>query len=138
MGELMAEELHIPDPEEGHVLRHVTLGDTEYRLLTWDTGKRCTTGQHQIGYAFWHPDGRLLFSGDECGVAPSHCIDSDDALRGLLGFLTIQPGDTDDDYFESYTPEQLTWAETEAESLQEWGMESDEDFEAPEFEDIES
>lgn len=34
-------------------------------------------------------------------------VDSDDCLRGILGFLTLRPGDTDLEYFEHYTEEQL-------------------------------
>lgn len=128
----------IPEPDDPRVLRNVHLGDTEYRLMTWDTGGRSSTGQYKIGYAFWHPSGCLLFSGEDYGVSPMHSLDSDESLRGLVGFLTLQPGDTDDEYFEVYTPEQLEWAENEAESLQEWGMEADRDFEPPDFEDLDT
>ena len=131
-------DITIPDPGEDRVLRHVKLEGTEYRLLTWDANGRAPTGQCLIGYAFWHPDGSLLFSGEDCGVSPFHAIDSDDALRGLLGFLTLKPGDTDDDYFDAYTPEQKAWCEAEAEDLQEWGMEADEDFEPPGFTDLDT
>ena len=31
----------------------------------------------------------------------------------LLNFLTLKPGDTDSEYFDSYTPEQLEWADSQ-------------------------
>ncbi len=96
------------DPSE---LRHVRL-EMGYTLQTWETGKRAPTGQELIRYEFKTPEGVVLFSGEDAGVSPMHCIDSDDALRGLLVFLTLQPGDTDDEYFASYTPEQMAFAES--------------------------
>jgi hypothetical protein len=46
-----------------------------------------------------------------------YAIDSDKAVGSLMGFLTLRPGDTDSEYFESYTPEQMHFAETHAEAL---------------------
>jgi hypothetical protein len=96
------------------------------------------TGQYVIGYRFSTPDGTVLFEAEDCGVAPSHPIDSDDALRGLLGFLTLKPGDTDAEYFAEYTPEQHEFAENEAEALQLWGMEPEsfDNGDPPAFEDL--
>jgi hypothetical protein len=34
------------------------------------------------------------------------------ARLNLLAFLTLQDGDTDAEYFEGYTPEQLAWRES--------------------------
>lgn len=53
---------------------------------------------------------------DYCG-SPMHADDSDQNVEGLMAFLTLRPGDTDDEYFESYTPEQHAFAEQHAESL---------------------
>lgn len=58
-----------------------------------------------------------IFEGDDYSPSPVHATDSDDSVRDLMGFLTLKPGDTDDEYFERYTPEQLAFAETHAESL---------------------
>jgi hypothetical protein len=132
--------IKVPDPGAYHVLRHVMLDG--YRLLTWETGKRFHTRQHKIGYALWQPGhDEPLFVGEDCGVAPSDSIDGDGALRGLMGFLTLKPGDTDDEYFENYTPEQLAFAESDAEQMSMWGMDPG-DFEhgenIPQFEDIET
>lgn len=87
-------------------------------LTTWDANTRAHTGQHQLRYEFRNPDGSVLFEGADYGVAPAHAVDSDAALLGLLAFLTLKPGDTDSDYFEDYTPEQMSWAtSSECESL---------------------
>jgi hypothetical protein len=48
-----------------------------------------------------------------------------DAARGLMGFLTLMPGDTDDEYFDSYTADQLTWRDEHAEEMALFGMEAD-------------
>jgi len=111
--------MQIPDLSEHRVLRNVKVA-ANHRLLTWDTGKRASTGQHKIGYAFFVSlqDEKPLFLGEDCGVSPMHCIDSADALLGLLSFLTLKPGDTDAEYFDSYTPDQLDWCKSsEAEDL---------------------
>jgi len=40
-------------------------------------------------------------------------------MRALLGFLTLRPGDTDVEYFDAYTPEQMEFAESyECEAMQ--------------------
>lgn len=41
--------------------------------------------------------------------------DWDEAAAGLLRFLTLKEGDTDDEYFEKYTPQQLDWRDSRAE-----------------------
>jgi len=58
-----------------------------------------------------------IFLGADFHGSPLHATDSDESVVALMGFLTLRPGDTDSEYFESYTPEQLEWAETEAEEL---------------------
>jgi len=106
-----------------------------YRLRMWDAGTRARTGQHQIRYVFEDPKGNILFEGDDYGASPMDAIDSDETVRGLLGFLTLQPGDTDEEYFADYTEEQMDFAETEAEDLQMWSMEGDEEYPHPGFKD---
>lgn len=107
-------EIEIPSPDDERILRHVALGDTGYRLLTWSTGSRFQTGQEVIGYVFGTAATPRLFVGEDCGVAPADPIDSDRALRGLLSFLLLKPGDTDSEHFDRYTPEQRAFAESSA------------------------
>ena len=59
----------------------------------------------------------LLFEGQDFSPSPLHAIDSDAAVVGLMGFLTLRPGDTDRDYFDKYTPEQWAFVEQHAEAL---------------------
>ena len=57
-------------------------------------------------------DGEVLFEGN--GYRPAAIRLKQQSLEqqalGLLAFLTLQPGDTDEEYFENYTPAQLAWA----------------------------
>ena len=99
-------------------LRDVDVGS--FRLRTWDTGRCDRLGKHQVGYEFLRPDGRTLFRGEDFACSPLHAIDSDECLRGILGFLTLRPGDTDTEYFEAYTPEQMEFAENEVDELPLW------------------
>lgn len=114
-------------------IRFVQLGDTGYRLRVWDTQTKAATGQYQLAYAFYEPSkSDPLFTGADYGCSPMHAIDSDESLRGLLGFLTLKPGDTDDEYFASYTADQLDFAETVAEELSMFGFEDSDRIGSPE------
>jgi hypothetical protein len=66
-----------------------------------------------------HSQGKttILFSGSDFGCSPMHAIDSDDTIAGLMGFLTLRPGDTDDEYFDNYTDAQRDYADHYAETL---------------------
>lgn len=84
----------------------------KYRLFLYDTYKQDRLGKSILGYFFYDPKGFLLFSGEDFGCSPLHSIDSDEAVRSLLSFLTLRPGDTDADYFENYTENQLDFAQS--------------------------
>lgn len=58
-------------------------------------------------------NGELIFKGDDYGTSPMFDAHSLDSLIGLLGFLTVKPGDTDDEYFEDYTQEQLDFVNSD-------------------------
>jgi hypothetical protein len=123
--------------EDKDVLRHVALDDTGYTLVVWDTHRQDQMGKSILGYAFYEPgEDEPLFEGEDFGASPMDAIDSDETLRGLLGFLTLRPGDTDREYFESYTPRQMEFAESEAEELQMFGMEADSEYEPPPLVDV--
>lgn len=95
-----------------------------YRLEMWqpynDTARY--SGRRTIGYRLTqYANGlsstgtpkrykRVLFEGEDFGPSPMHADDSDAAVRSLMTFLTLVPGDTDADYFEAYTPDQLDFA----------------------------
>jgi hypothetical protein len=61
-----------------------------------------------------------IFVGADFGPSPLHPWHSDLSVAGLLGFLSLQPGDTDAEYFESYTPAQLAWVKARGEALASW------------------
>ena len=90
-----------------------------FTLTMWDTYKR--EGERTcIGYRLTmseNSERTVLFQGEDYKPSPMHAIDSDDSVNGLLGFLTLRPGDTDDEYFESYTEAQLAYCSAHAEAL---------------------
>lgn len=63
--------------------------------------------------------GKVIFGrGDTyCAVNRWTAIDSDAAKALVLSLFAMKPGDTDPDYFASYTPEQLEWASANGEYL---------------------
>lgn len=86
-----------------------------FTLTMFDVGRR-TDGKNGIGYVLRHR-GKVLFIGDDFGCSPMHAIDSDAAVRDLMGFLTLRPGDTDDEYFHDYAQAQLDYCSEHAEAL---------------------
>jgi hypothetical protein len=44
-------------------------------------------------------------------------IDSDEAIKSIMGFLTLRPSDTDTDYFADYTDAQEEYCAKYAEAL---------------------
>ena len=73
-------------------------------------------GKSVLAYRFFHR-GRLLFAGADFHCSPLHAVDEDATVAGVLAFLSLKPGGTDPDYFDSYTPEQLAFARAEGENL---------------------
>jgi len=65
----------------------------------------------------WIGKSVILFEGFDFGCSPMYSIDGDDAIRSLMNFLTLKPGDTDPEYFENYTKEQLEYCDRHAEAL---------------------
>lgn len=118
------------DLSEKDVLRDVTLAGTGYRLVIWDAWRPgWRRPQHPIGYALLAPgEDAPIFTGEDYGCSPMHAIDSDECLRGLLGFLTLQDGDTDPEFFAGYTARQLAFRDSsDCEYLGLWAMEPDDD-----------
>lgn len=56
---------------------------------------------------------QVIFTGDQFRPSPLISWDSLDACASLMSFLTVQPGDTDDEYFNSYTPAQFAFADSD-------------------------
>ena len=113
--------------EDNDILRYVHFqpypkgkGPT-FRLLTRDGRRYHRNGpQWQVGYRLtMHENGKTttLFCGEDYGCSPMDAIDSDACVKGIMGFLTLCPGDTDDEYFENYTPAQKDYCDRHAEAL---------------------
>lgn len=87
-----------------------------FRLTLWDTGTVDHYGKSRLAYRF-EDSGALIFAGEDFCCSPLHAVDSDATVGGLLGFLSLRPGDTDEEYFDAYSPAQLAWADDRAEYL---------------------
>lgn len=114
--------------EDNDILRYVHFqpylkgkGPT-FSLVTWDCRRYHRNGpQWLIGYRLtMREDGKstTLFCGEDFGCSQMHAIDSDYCVREIMGFLTLRPGDTDREYFDNYTPEQLAYCDQHAEALE--------------------
>ena len=100
------------DVEDERMLRAVKVLNNYY-LFMWDTYQRGETGHTYLGYRFVDPKGYILFQGTDYGCPGNECVDSDETVAGLLKWFTLKPGDTDAEYFESYTPQQLEFANSD-------------------------
>ena len=60
---------------------------------------------------------RIIFEGDDFTGSPLDTDDSDETIAALMTFLTLRPGDTDAEYFSSYTDAQREFASEHAEIL---------------------
>lgn len=85
---------------------HIVLPDAIELYLLYNGGDKVTY------YFFWGD--KLLFHGSD--YKPSFLYPSIDGLEsivGLLSFLTVKKGDAEEEYFQSYTPDQTAWSESE-------------------------
>lgn len=112
------------------MLRDIRLiaGETTYRLQLSDEtqalgreGEPAPTGWNRTRYGYRLTDYsanpvRVIFEGADYWSpairTQGQSDDGDHAVLGLLGFLTLKPGDTDSEYFEGYTADQLDWAKS--------------------------
>ena len=90
--------------------------DGGFQLTLWDTHRTDWRGQTVIGYSFEH-GGRVVFQGEDFAGSPMHADDSDETMACLLSFLSLRPGDTDAEYFEGYSADQMDWAMEYGEEL---------------------
>lgn len=100
----------------GHICTWTDTDGYGFRLELFDTFQIDYYGKFVLAYQFFHGD-RLVFEGEDFYCSPLHAIDSDATVGGLLTFLSIRPGDTDSEYFENYSKEQLEWANEWGETL---------------------
>lgn len=95
----------------------------EFSLTLWDTGRRDHRGQSRLKYRL-RDGGRIIFEGEDFAGSPMHADDSMSTVRAILAFLSLRLGDTDKEYFDKHTPEQLEWRDSgRAEELAMYTME---------------
>lgn len=87
--------------------------DTPHTLIIEPAGYTPWNGER------WHYElycaDQLIFIGTDLG-GPSGATE-DEMACAAIGFLTLRPGDTDDEYFSDYTPHQCVWRDEYAEEL---------------------
>lgn len=110
----MTEFEHIRRWEEG-----------DFTLDLYDTYGWTGGGKSRLAYELRH-QGEIVFEGNDFGCSPLHAVDSDATVAALLTFLSLRPGDTDADYFDSYTAKQLDWACRHGEELSLYAYELEE------------
>ncbi len=82
-----------------------------FKTQLYDNG-RGDFGKSVIMYRFYDND-TLIFEADNTNYLQSHNpADSFKAVIDLWGFLSVGEGDTDDEYFANYTPDQLAWRDS--------------------------
>lgn len=86
-----------------------------HKLYIWRTNKRREhwgRGTHSFygGYRFVAPDGTILFDGDGYHPGGNGDLESNTAIAELVLGLCISPDEHEEEFFKSYTPEQLEWA----------------------------
>ncbi len=83
-----------------------------FTLRLYYTGKQTSEYRDLLSYQF--KDGRkVIFEGDDFSPSPMYCIDSLQSVYSLLGFISLQPGNVDKEYFDNYTPMQLEWIQSD-------------------------
>jgi hypothetical protein len=98
---------------------HFHLSTGPVTITAWDGERTDSEYGHRRIDAELSQNGHVVFprGATYCAVPSGTALDKSDA-RELVGSLfAMRPGDTDDDYFDSYTPEQLAWAEANGEWL---------------------
>lgn len=92
---------------EKELIRTLRINGTTLRV--YDLFKRDSYGKNVLSYEF-KVGRKVIFSGNDFHCSPSQSIDSLEVAYCILSFLCLKPGDTDKDYFENYTKEQMDWA----------------------------
>lgn len=86
-----------------------------FKLRLQETGRRDKSGKVRLAYRFEdtrYEDAEhdnIVFEGDDYFLSPMHQPGSDAAVAAILSFMALGEGDTDSDFFDSYTPAQLEW-----------------------------
>lgn len=89
-----------------------------FTLHLYDVHNSDDAGRWGVGFVF-KEGRRVVFSAltSETAAYGHHTVDGDDAVKNVMGWITLKPGDTDDEFFAKYTPEQLAFVRAHAEIL---------------------
>jgi hypothetical protein len=116
-------EGEFPDHEFLRNWRH-----DNFVLSLYDAHRTDEYGKHVLAYVLaWDKayTDAVIFRGDDLHCAPGTAIDSDESAGALLSFLSLKPGDTDDDYFNDYTQAQIDFVLEYGDDLAMWSEELD-------------
>ncbi len=102
---------------DGEFLFHGQFDD--FLVELFDTHKFQEPNHNQLGYRLWDKD-EVIFEGSDLGSPRHEKMGSSIQIISLLGFLSLRDGDTDAEYFDSYTRRQLEWRDERAEDLGLW------------------
>lgn len=96
----------------------VRRGEPSVMIIAYDSRRYSPTGHSYLDLEVRH-EGRIIFDRGalSCGVPAGTSTDGNEARELALATVAMKPGDTDAEYFESYTPEQLDWARKYGEEL---------------------
>lgn len=88
-------------------------------IHAFDANMTDSTGHSRIDVEV-RMGGKVVFprGATYCGMSRGTCLDGIAAKEAVLALVAMRPGDTDDDYFDSYTPEQLAFAGEYGEDLE--------------------
>lgn len=96
------------------------------KLAMWIDLDSPKHSHYHIGYRLRVND-IVIFDGTDFGVPRGQNPLGKESRLSLLTFLTMHRGDTDPEYFDNYTEEQLAWSETSlCEELSWWAIDQEE------------
>lgn len=107
-GEGFRLELHMSDKPASRFDRQ------RWQYVLWDENWAAPLGQLQKAPIFSSDDFETIYAEDE------------EIVRTLLSFLSLRPGDTDSEYFDSYTERQIAWRDERAETLSMYAIDEEE------------
>lgn len=85
-------------------------------IRAWDGGMAGSATHNRIDIEVRH-GGEIIFARGDTWCATPYSIDGIEARESVLSCVAMKPGDTDEEYFASYTPKQLAWASKYGEAL---------------------
>lgn len=83
-----------------------------FKLTMQLDGYDYTQHKERVKYTLRNPEGKIVFAGNDFFASPLDNPTGIDSALALMVFLTVRPGDTDQEYFENYTPDQLSFVQS--------------------------